>query len=151
MTATVAATPRRARRADLGPGRALLSAAGLPLAGVEEHFDNFWTLEAADRRLAGIAGAERYGSNWLLRSLVVDPALRGQGFGSALLAAVLGEARRLGVQGIYLLTTDARDFFAARGFTAVPRAAAPAALQASEELRGACPDTATLMRMEVIP
>src|SRR5688572_5167090 len=45
--------------------------------------------------LAGLAGAERYGSMWLLRSLAVDPAFRGQGIGTALLAAVLREARQL--------------------------------------------------------
>ena len=37
----------------------------------------------------------------------------------------------------------------ARGFIAIARSAAPSALLASEELRGACPDTATLMRLEV--
>lgn len=149
MTATVAAPPRRARRADLDPARDLLRAAGLPRAGVDEHFHRFWTVDAADGRLAGLAGTECYGSTWLLRSLVVDPAFRGHGLGTALLATVLGEARQLGAREIFLLTTDAHDFFAARGFREVPRATAPTALQASEELRGACPETATLMRLEV--
>lgn len=149
MTALVASAPRRVRRTDLPSARGLLRAAGLPLAGVEEHLDRFWTVHGGDGRLAGLAGAERYGTTWLVRSLVVDVAFRGQGIGSALLVAVLGEARQLGAREIFLLTTDAHDFFAARGFTAVPRAAAPIALRASEELRGACPDTATLMRLEV--
>jgi hypothetical protein len=39
--------------------------------------------------------------------------------------------------------------FAAHGFSVVPRAAVPTAVQASEELQGACPDTATVMRLEV--
>ncbi|MGH2947529.1 MAG: arsenic resistance N-acetyltransferase ArsN2, partial [Solirubrobacteraceae bacterium] len=149
MTVPVATAPRRARRADLAPARALLRSAGLPLAGVDEHFDGFWTLHAADNRLAAVAGSERYGPTWLLRSLAVDPSFRGQGSGSALLAAVLAEARERGAREIFLLTTDADDFFAARGFRAVPRAAAPGALHASEELQGACPDSATLMRLEV--
>jgi len=50
-----------------------------------------------------------------------------------------------------LLTNDADDFFAARGFRVVPRAAVPDPQQASEELRGACPDSATLIRLELSP
>jgi hypothetical protein len=42
---------------------------------VEEHFKGFWTLHAADDRLAGVAGSERYGATWLLRSLAVDRRL----------------------------------------------------------------------------
>jgi N-acetylglutamate synthase-like GNAT family acetyltransferase len=149
MTVPAATAPGRARRADLASARDLLQSAGLPLGGVDEHFDGFWTVHVADNRLAGVAGSERYGATWLLRSLAVDPSFRGQGIGSDLLAAVVAEARQLGARAIFLLTTDADDFFAERGFRVVPRAAAPDALQASEELRGACPDTATLMRLEV--
>jgi amino-acid N-acetyltransferase len=101
-----------------------------------------------DGRLAGVAGAERHGPAWLVRSLAVDPGFRGHGVGTGLLVAVLGEARQLGVRQVFLLTADAHDFFAARGFIAVARSAAPTALLASEELRGGCPDTAMLMRLE---
>ena len=148
MTVAAATAPRRARRADLASASDLLQSAGLPLAGVNEHFDGFWT-HAADNRLAGVAGSERYGARWLLRSLAVDPSFRGQGMGSALLAAVVAEARQLGAREIFLLTNDAHDFFVAHGFSTIQRAALPGALQVSEELRGACPDSATLMRLEV--
>jgi amino-acid N-acetyltransferase len=149
MTVTVTTAPLRARRGDLASACALLRSAGLPLAGVEQHFDGFWTVRAADDRLAGVAGSERYGASWLLRSLAVDPAFRGRGIGSALLAAVVAEARERGAREIFLLTTDADDFFAARGFRVVRRAAVPGAVKASEELKSACPDTATVMRLEV--
>jgi N-acetylglutamate synthase-like GNAT family acetyltransferase len=149
MTVTVATAPLRARRGDLASACALLRSAELPLAGVEQHFAGFWTVRAADDRLAGVAGPERYAASWLLRSLAVDPSFRGRGIGSALLAAVVAEARELGAREIFLLTTDADDFFAARGFRVVPRAAVPGAVTASEELRSACPDTATVMRLEV--
>jgi amino-acid N-acetyltransferase len=149
MTEAVVSRPRRALPGDLGPSRALLAEAGLPLAGVDQHFDRFWAIDTADGRLAGIAGTEHYGTTWLVRSLVVDPAHRGEGVGGALLAAVLDDARRHAAEAVYLLTTDAQHYFAAVGFREVPRAAAPVALQSSEELRGACPETATLMRLEV--
>lgn len=65
-----------------------------------------------------------------------------------LLRSAGGNARR---GRIFLLTNDADDFFAARGFRVVPRAAVPDPQQASEELRGACPDSATLIRLELSP
>lgn len=151
MTGVITSAPRAARREDLGPARALLRDAGLPLAGFEEHFAGFWILDASDGALAGLAGAERYGDAWLVRSLVVTPAFQGRGHGRRLLEAVLTEASRAGAREVFLLTTDAQRFFAAQGFNQVPRAIAPAALQASAELRGACPDNATLMRLEVAP
>ena len=148
MSVPVVSRPRRARPADLTQARELLRSAGLPVAGVDEHFESFWTVRNAGR-IVGVVGAERYGATWLLRSLVVDPGFRGDGIGGALLAAVVAEARRLGVHALFLLTMDAQEFFAARGFTSVSRADAPVALRESEELRGACPDSATLMRFEV--
>lgn len=101
--------------------------------------------------LVGVAGAERYGATWLLRSLVVAPQFRGRGHGSALVASVLAEAGRAGIGEVFLLTTDAQPFFAARRFQEVARDAVPAALRSSAELQGACPATATLMRLEIAP
>jgi hypothetical protein len=80
--------PRPARPQDLEPACALLSDAGLPLAGVDVHFAAFRVLDAPDGTIAGVAGAE------------------------------------------------------------VPRDSAPAPMWGSAELRGACPDTATLMALE---
>jgi amino-acid N-acetyltransferase len=108
-------------------------------------------LDGPDGALAAVAGAERYGDAWLLRSLAVDPAVQRRGHGRALPETVLTDASRAGAREVFLLTTDGRRFFAAHGFTEVPRAAAPAALRASAEPRGACPDNATLMRLEVEP
>jgi N-acetylglutamate synthase-like GNAT family acetyltransferase len=151
MTSTITAAPRPARGGDLEPVRALLADAGLPLAGLDEHVAGFWILDAPEGGLAGVAGRERYGDAWLLRSLAVRPAFRGRGHGRRLLEAVLAEASRAGAREVFLLTTDAQAFFAACGLTEVPRQTAPAALQASAELRGACPDDATFMRLEIAP
>ena len=149
MTGTVTSAPRAARREDLETARALVRAAGLPLVGLDEHFAGFWILDAPGGGLAGLAGAERHGDAWLLRSLVVHPEFQGRGHGRALLEAVLTEASRAGAREVFLLTTDAQPYFAAHGFEALPRTSAPAALRTSAELGGACPDSATLMRLEV--
>jgi N-acetylglutamate synthase-like GNAT family acetyltransferase len=149
MTGAMTSAPRASRGEDLEAARTLVSAAGLPLAGLDEHFAGFWVLDAPNGGLAGVAGAERYGDAWLLRSLVVTPAFQGRGHSRRLLEAVLTEARRAGAREVFLLTTDAQPLFAAWGFVEVSRATAPTAVQASAELRGACPDNATLMRLEV--
>jgi amino-acid N-acetyltransferase len=46
----------------------------------------------------------------------------------------------------HLLTTTAERYFPRFGFEVIPRAEADPKLEASEELRGACPSTAVLMR-----
>ena len=108
MTGTVTSAPRAARREDLETARALVRAAGLPLAGLDEHFAGFWILDAPGGGLAGLAGAERHGDAWLVRSLVVHPEFQGRGHGRALLEAVLTEASRAGAREVFLLTTDAQ-------------------------------------------
>ena len=60
--------------------------------------------------------------------------------------AVLGEARAQRIQDVTLLTTTAMDWFPRFGFTRINRADVNPALLVSEELRGACPATAVVMR-----
>ena len=100
--------PRAAGPRERDAARRVLSAAGLPLAGVDEHFTSFRVLHSADGRLAALAGTERYDTAWLLRSLVVAREFRGRGHGSALVPSVLAEARRAGVVDVFLLTPTRR-------------------------------------------
>ncbi|MDR5710047.1 MAG: hypothetical protein QN140_09525 [Armatimonadota bacterium] len=65
--------------------------------------------------MVGIAGLEMYGEVSLLRSVATDPSWRNRGI--------------------------ARHF----GFRGVPRAEVDPRLQASQELTGACPQTARIM------
>jgi N-acetylglutamate synthase-like GNAT family acetyltransferase len=59
--------------------------------------------------------------------------------------SLLADARARGIHDIYLLTTTAEAWFPRFGFVRIARAAVPAALHASEEFRGACPDSAVVM------
>lgn len=139
---------RQASAADLPAVRRLLTAAKLPLEGLDDHKERLWVWDDGGRVLGAIA-FEAYGDKGLLRSLVVDPDERGAGLGGALLHAGLGEMRRSGLRDAYGLTTTIPDWLARLGWSEVPKDSLPAALHKSMELRGACPDSARAFHIKL--
>ncbi len=77
-------------------------------------------------RLIGAIGVEPHGSDGLLRSLVVDPNWRGHGVGSALVQAAEEGARTSGLRSLWLLTTDASEYFTRHGYGAMRPDSRPA-------------------------
>jgi MOSC domain-containing protein YiiM/N-acetylglutamate synthase-like GNAT family acetyltransferase len=129
------------------PLAGLLREAGLPTDGFPS--DTPVVLVArADGAVVGGVALERWGDAALLRSLVVADSQRGTGLGSALTRAILARARSSGARSVSLLTETAERFFPDFGFTPVERDGLPAALAASAEMRGACPDSAVAMTLE---
>jgi amino-acid N-acetyltransferase len=128
----------------------LLTNSALPVDGLLEHIDTA-TVARLDGQLVGCAALELYREGALLRSVAVDPALRGNGIGIRLIQSVLAEAQRLGVRDVYLLTTTAEQFFVRFGFTTVDRIEVPLSLRESVEFRSACPASATVMRCRRYP
>ncbi|MFI5533002.1 GNAT family N-acetyltransferase [Kitasatospora sp. NPDC051853] len=63
----------------------------------------------------------------VLHNLCVRPGRQGAGLGSALVAAVLAEARRIGLHTVCTATTGSGLLFERHGFTEVPPALAPSA------------------------
>jgi amino-acid N-acetyltransferase len=141
---------RQARPADLPAVIDLLSAAGLPTAGVPVGLDGFIVAENAGG-LVGTAGLERYGAAALLRSVVVAPGARGTGLGAALVGRIIADSAAQGVGDLYLLTTTAEHYFPRHGFTRIAREAVPEPVQASIEFRGACPASAAVMHRRLAP
>lgn len=97
---------------------ACLNRATLPLAVVAQ---------GPDGRVLGTAalkneslGAELGYGPWLA-AVVVDPACRGRGIGSALIAAVERQARTLGFAALYTSTDTARSLVERRGWTPLRR------------------------------
>jgi amino-acid N-acetyltransferase len=134
-----------ARPHDLGRVLELLRAEKLPEHGVIEQFGHY--LVARDLgEVVGACGLELYGENALLRSLVVEPASRGQGAGDCLLRGVVGLGQKLGAHSLYLLTTSAQRYFERYGFEACAREHAPAGIRDSWELCHGCPSTAAFMK-----
>lgn len=150
MNAVPALAIRTATSADWPAIEGLLAAARLPLDGAQEHLAHFIVGER-DGRIVAAAGLEPYGDAALLRSVVVDSALRGRGAGDLLQTEIARRAVERGIHRLVLLTTTAAAFFAKRGFRTIRRDQAPAAMQASREFQGVCPASATVMQKDLLP
>jgi amino-acid N-acetyltransferase len=136
---------RRAEPVDLAAVLALLVEADLPTDGVAESFASFVVIEEGGRVLAA-AGVELHGGSALLRSLVVAPDARGAGHGAAVLRRALDEGQQH-AGAVYALTTTAASYLSRFGFEPIARDVLPPELFQSPELRGACPSSATVMRL----
>ena len=139
---------RNATSADLSAVETLLTASDLPLDGVKDNFASFVVAED-EGAVAGAIGLEQFGPVALLRSAVVSAEHRGNGVGRRLVEQLLKHAEEAGIEELYLLTTTAEKYFPRFGFTRTARSAVPDAVRASAEFRGACPETAVVMKRRV--
>jgi len=101
--------------------------------------------------LIGCVGLEPLTDGVLLRSLAVEPGHRGRGIAARLCDEAEDATRSLGARELYLLTTSAADYFAARGFQRIERAALPASIQATAQFKELCPVTAVAMKKSLAP
>ena len=130
----------------LDEARQLLADAGLPTDDLadEARLRLFGIRDGG--RLIGVVGVQPLDAAALLRSLAVVPEARDRGAGALLVAAAEGHARKSGCNEVYLLTTGAAEYFARRGYQAISRDDAPAALRATRQFAHLCPSSATVMR-----
>jgi amino-acid N-acetyltransferase len=140
-------TLRPADAGDLPAVTALLTEAGLPLDGLEEHFGPAYVVAVDGNDIIGAEGIECYGTAGLLRSAVVIAQWQGHGIGDRLTRDRLSWASDQQLQEVWLLTTTADAYFPRFGFSRADRADAPAQLQECREFKVACPATATAMRI----
>ncbi|PWT88766.1 MAG: hypothetical protein C5B56_08200 [Proteobacteria bacterium] len=143
--------------------KAALRKAGLPTDDVDQDGHLFWRFETPNDVPVGFGGLEIYnsglgihdvtpvdfsglgisgrdaslqifGRDALLRSIVIIPPLRRQGFGAAIVESIEQEARLLGCRAIYLLTTEP-VFFARQGYSSCKRDDMPEAVAASDQFK----------------
>lgn len=134
---------------DLDRVTTLLAAAQLPVEDLTAaHCRDFFFTGPPDAP-TGLVGLEIQGDVALLRSLVVAPAGRNAGAGTALVRHAEDYARSRGVRGLYLLTTTAEAFFAKRGYSRASRETAPAAIAATREFAGICPASSAFMSKQL--
>lgn len=132
---------RAARAADLPAVVELLEACGLPTGDLDEAMLTSFCV-ADDLGVVGAVGLEVFDTCALLRSLAVEAHQRGRGCAAHLVDWCEAEARRKGVQTVYLLTTTAAEYFRQRGYTDVPREAVPPSVAGHAQFRSLCPASA---------
>ena len=135
---------RRSVPADYSPVTALLKAAGLPEDGARDCFENFVVADI-DGAIVGAAGLELYGTQALLRSVVVDDVWRGNGIAARLVQDALALADGAGVEQVYLLTETAERYFPRHGFDFVDRSTITGPVLESVQFRSACPASLPVM------
>jgi amino-acid N-acetyltransferase len=133
---------------DLPGVQTLLADCRLPTDGIELLTDNCIAARVGSK-VVGCIALEPYGRSALLRSLAVAPDCRGRSLGRNLCARMVSHARLLGVEQLYLLTTDADRYFAALGFKRIERSEAPAQIQATAQFRSLCPKSAVCMARDI--
>ena len=150
MVQTSSTTIRSAAGSDLPAIERLLEANKLPLVGVRDAIGDFLVAERGGT-LVGVIGLEIYDDRGLLRSAAVDAGERGTGVGAALVGALIETSRARGLKELVLLTTTADRWFPRFGFATTARDDTPIAVRRSAEFMGACPASASVMRLELVP
>ena len=128
--------------------KALLTGCQLPTDGIELLADNCLVAKD-DSTLVGTVALEPYGRLALLRSLAVAPDYRGHSLGRSLFAKMVNHARLLGVERLYLLTTDAERYFATMEFKRIERTETPTQIQETSQFRSLCPKSAVCMTRDI--
>ena len=127
--------------------KVLLAACGLPTDDLRH--DGVFVVARAGAELCGTAGIEAFGAAALLRSVAVRSAWRGRGIARALCQEVMRRASAMQVRRLFLLTTDAQQFFLGLGFATVERDSLPAEIRATAQFRDLCPQTALAMARDL--
>jgi amino-acid N-acetyltransferase len=124
---------------------ASLNAGGLPYSDLTDVQLEHFFFVGSDGAPTGLVGLEVYGTDALLRSLVVGGTDRKKGVGSALVQHAEDYAVSFNVRAIYLLTSTAEVFFERLGYKRVARTQAPASIHSTREFLSLCPASAAFM------
>lgn len=103
---------------DLAQVRDMIAEAGMMTDGIEWPAACYLLAYDGDQ-VIGVVGVEAKLDAALIRSLYVKASMRRRGIGAALVSAARKAAHTRGARHLYLLTSDARDYFARLGFEPV--------------------------------
>jgi hypothetical protein len=122
-----------------------LADAGLPTADLTEPGRRFFRFRDGCAEPVGFIGWELAGETALLRSLVVLPARRGEGWSRVMTDWALGQLGAAGIADVYAVTVTIETLAHRLGFSTIARTQAPPEIQASRQLVSLCPASAVLM------
>jgi len=133
---------------DINDAKALLKENDLCYTDIpKENLDIFKVLDS--NMIVGYLGLEHYGSDAVLRAVVIKDNFRGLNLGRTMTLLGIDAARDMGFKSLYLLTITAKDFFSKFGFKVMARKDVPEAVGKSEEFLNFCPDTAICMMLSL--
>jgi protein-tyrosine-phosphatase/N-acetylglutamate synthase-like GNAT family acetyltransferase len=137
-------------RPPLATALALLEAESLPVSDLTHTDLEHFFFVGSDGSPTGLVGLEIYGTDALLRSLVVCASERRKGLGAVLVRHAEGYATSKGVRSVYLLTTTAEIFFRRCGYGQIDRMKAPPSIQGTPEFASLCPASSAFMAKELL-
>jgi amino-acid N-acetyltransferase len=103
----------------------------------------------SEGRLVGVIGLVLHDMIGLVRSMAVDPAVRGHGLAYGLYDHLQAFAEARGLKALFLLTETAERFFHFKGFQRIARDQAPPAVAATPQFTALCPVSAALRRLQL--
>ena len=99
--------------------------------------------------LVGTGAMEIYGDSGLLRSVSIIESSRGKKLGSKIVYHLIEQAKLSNLNGLYLLTETAKDFFLKIGFEVIDRSVTPIEVNSSAEFTHVCPASAVCMYLDL--
>lgn len=135
---------KRAALKDLPDLFNLLKECELPVDGVVDHLEHFLVLKA-NGKICGCIGLEIYEHSCLLRSLAVSHSEQGKGYGRMLVGEILRLIEKKKIKKVYLLTTDAEDYFKRFDFQVIDRKKADSEIQKTLQFTSVCCQSAVCM------
>lgn len=126
---------------------AALGKSGLPTDDLQTTGALFWRFENDDVPV-GFGGLEIFSDHALLRSVVTLPPVRNRGIGTAIVASLEAEASIRGCRAIWLVTDNAAEFFAHRGYRGCERSEAPKQIRAAVSFMHPVTGAAMMKRLD---
>jgi len=133
---------------DLGL-KAALTTENLPTSDLKEPGRTFYAYSNLTDEVVGFGGYELYGTDVLLRSVVVPEAQRSQRIGRNLVPLLLYRAFQAGGRKAWVLTTTAEPFFSKLGFKVSERSAAPQSILDTRQAKELCSTSAILLTRSI--
>ena len=110
---------RKAEEKDLLFIQRLVAKAGLREDGIEWHIDRFLVVSNAEDQVIGTVGIEKYQTDGLLRSLVLDSPIWNARLSLEFLQLTLTYAKEQGIETVYLCSKGTNSLFHQLGFRQV--------------------------------
>ncbi|WP_127476721.1 GNAT family N-acetyltransferase [Microbacterium sulfonylureivorans] len=125
----------RVEPGDLPDLTEFLGVADLTLSGLDEASVRLWVERDRRGAIVGSTGYELAGEHALIRSVAVDPAVRGSGRGTMLARFALEAAASEGATRGWLFSRRSGPFWQGLGFVRADRAELAAALAGTHQVR----------------